>query len=90
MNPKISIEEAAQIMKDRFSPGSTPRSSAYKEGYSERLQRVATNGKHRIEPHYKAGTPEFDAYYSGNDHAFNSIDVFIGYREDPGDDPVPS
>jgi len=89
MNPKITIEEASEIMKDRFSIGTTPRSSAYREGYSERLQRVATDGKHKNKPIYKAGTAEFDAYYCGFDHALNSIDVFIGYREDPGDDPKP-
>ena len=88
MNPKITAEEAAAIFKDRFSPGTTKRSIAYKEGYQARLQRVSTGIKNVTEETYQAGTAEFDAFWSGFDHALNSIDVYIGYRDDPGDEPT--
>ena len=79
-NPKINIEEAAEIFAIRFESGTTKRSAAYQAGFSERLQLVATAGKHKTKTTHKPGTVEFDAYFSGFEHALNSIDVFVNNK----------
>lgn len=82
MAQKITIEEAAVIYKDRFNGTGTPRSEAYKRGFGDKLQKVATDGKYNESNPFKPGTPEFDAYGYGHHHADNSINCFIFEKED--------
>ncbi len=81
MAQKITIEEAAYIYKDRFNGLGTPRSEAYKRGFGDKLQKIATDAKHNPDNPFKSGTAEFDAYGSGRDHADNSIACFIFKKE---------
>lgn len=79
---QITIEEAAEIFKKRFEVGTTRRSEAYKRGFMDRAQMVATDGKHNPFRMYPAGSPHFDAYHSGFEHALNSIEVWVLRREE--------
>jgi hypothetical protein len=61
----FTVEDA---MKDRFREGTTPRSEAYRAGFMEKLHRIIEGADMEPFP-FKPGTPEADAYFSGQDHA---------------------
>ncbi len=61
----FTVDEA---MKDRFRVGTTPRSTAYRSGFEQKLRRLI-EGADQIAFPFDLGTPEADAYYSGMDHA---------------------
>lgn len=82
---QITIEEAAEIFKDRFNYG-TPRSEAYKRGFRDRVQKVATGGKHVPSRPYPPGSPHFDAYGAGFEHALNSMEVWVMRREEAAEE----
>lgn len=61
----FTVEEA---LLDRFSPGTTQRSVAYRAGFEYKLRRLIEGAAIKDMP-YKIGTPEADAFFSGEDHA---------------------
>lgn len=60
-----TVEEA---MTDRFSQGTTRRSAAYRAGFEEKLRRIIEEADQSTLP-FDLGTPEADAYFSGEEHA---------------------
>lgn len=61
----FTVDEA---MKDRFRESNMPRSEAYRAGFKEQLLRLIEDADQTTLP-FDIGTPEADAYFSGQDHA---------------------
>lgn len=79
---QLTEEQAAQIFDHRFSPGTTPRSNAYKAGFREKLKRIVFPIAPRVSNPHKPGTADFDAWESGLHHADNSVCCFWSRLED--------
>ena len=83
---QLTEDQAAQIYKDRFAPGTTARSEAYKTGYREKLRRIVFPDLPRVSCPYKYGTSEADAWESGLAHADNSVCCFWNRLDDEAEE----
>lgn len=58
--PDLDVD---QVMTDRFSPLTTPRSPEYRRGFRDRLVQLRDGGRVRVP--YAYGTVQADAWISG-------------------------
>lgn len=70
MNPT-----ALQIHQRLFTPGRTPRSTAYRLGTFDALRHHLGENKHTCP--YAAGSADFDAYWAGWDEGRGAVDRLL-------------